>query len=438
MLDIIREDIYEMKERFGDKRRTEFAGEVGEFQMEELIPDEPMIVTITREGYIKRAPMDAYRKQGRGGKGVRGSDTKEGDFLEHLFAASTHDYLLFFTNRGRVYWLKVYDIPAMQRTARGRAIANLLQMQPNEVHAAVLPVREFEEKFVFFATAKGIVKKTPLSAFSRPMTRGIIAVNLDPDDTLIGASATGGSDEIVLGTRNGWAVRFDEQGVRTMGRNARGVRGVSLRGDDAVVDMIVTHETASVLTVCENGYGKRTQVSEYRKTRRGGKGVINIKTTERNGRVVALKSVSDTDELMMISAKGIALRTDLSQLREIGRATQGVRLIRLDEGDQVVAVARMAREEDEEAVIALAGGAAEGGPDALATGQIQSTRRSPASESSPLEAEDGDSSSQAEDASADEEIEEIDEELDEDTDDLEDPADEEDVDEEPEEEDEPQ
>ncbi len=438
VLDIIREDIYEMKERFGDKRRTEFAGEVGEFQMEELIPDEPMIVTITREGYIKRAPMDAYRKQGRGGKGVRGSDTKEGDFLEHLFAASTHDYLLFFTNRGRVYWLKVYDIPAMQRTARGRAIANLLQMQPNEVHAAVLPVREFEEKFVFFATAKGIVKKTPLSAFSRPMTRGIIAVNLDPDDTLIGASATGGSDEIVLGTRNGWAVRFDEQGVRTMGRNARGVRGVSLRGDDAVVDMIVTHETASVLTVCENGYGKRTQVSEYRKTRRGGKGVINIKTTERNGRVVALKSVSDTDELMMISAKGIALRTDLSQLREIGRATQGVRLIRLDEGDQVVAVARMAREEDEEAVIALAGGAAEGGPDALATGQIQSTRRSPASESSPLEAEDGDSSSQAEDASADEEIEEIDEELDEDTDDLEDPADEEDVDEEPEEEDEPQ
>jgi DNA gyrase subunit A len=347
VLDIIREDVYEMRDKFGDKRRTEFAAEVGEFQMEELIPDEQMIVTITREGYIKRAPTDAYRKQGRGGKGVRGSDTKEGDFLEHLFAASTHDYLLFFTNRGRVYWLKVYDIPALGRTARGRAIANLVQMQPNEVHAAVLPVREFEEKFVFFATAKGVVKKTPLSAFRRPMSKGIIAVSLDPDDALIGASETSGADEIVLGTRNGWAVRFDEQDVRAMGRNARGVRGVNLRGDDVVVDMIVTNESASVLTVCENGYGKRTQVSEYRKTKRGGKGVINIKTTERNGRVVALKSVTDADELMMISAKGIALRTDLSQLREIGRATQGVRLIRLGEEDQVVAVARIAKEEDE-------------------------------------------------------------------------------------------
>jgi DNA gyrase subunit A len=316
--------------------------------MEHLIADEQVIVTITRDGYIKRVEVDAYRKQGRGGKGVKGSDTKEGDLLEHLFSASTHDYLLFFTNRGRVYWLKVYDIPAMQRTSRGRAIANLLQMQANEVHKAVLPVREFEEKFVFFATAKGVVKKTPLAAFSRPRTSGIIAMGLDLDDELIGVDITSGKDEVVLGTRNGWAVRFDENDVRAMGRGAHGVKGVDLRDDDVVVDMIVTNEQAAILTVCQFGYGKRTQVGEYRKTRRGGKGVINIKTTDRNGKVVALKSVVDTDELMIISAKGIALRTDLSQLREIGRATQGVRLIRLEEGDEVVAVAKIVREEDDE------------------------------------------------------------------------------------------
>ncbi|MBI4580171.1 MAG: DNA gyrase subunit A, partial [Planctomycetes bacterium] len=388
VLDIIREDIYEIKDKYGDKRRTEIGGEVAEFQMEELIPDEPMIVTITREGYIKRVPTEAYRKQGRGGKGVKSSDTKEGDFLEHLFAASTHDYLLFFTNRGRVYWLKVYDIPAMQRTSRGRAIANLLQMQPNEVHNAVLPVREFEERFVFFATTKGVVKKTPLSAFRRPMAKGIIAITLDPDDELIGAAETSGQDEIVLGTRNGWAVRFDEQEARAMGRSARGVRGISLRGDDAVVDMVVTNEQASLLTVCENGYGKRTQVSEYRKTRRGGKGVINIKTTERNGRVVALKSVTDADELMLISAKGIALRTGLSELREIGRATQGVRLIRLEEGDQVVAVARIAKEEDEEGAPGPTEGAnGEGQP---TTGEAQEPAR-PEEEEEPARAEENES-----------------------------------------------
>jgi DNA gyrase subunit A len=349
VLDIIREDTYEMKEKFGDKRRTELsAEEVGAFRLEELIPDEQMIVTITRDGYIKRVGVDAYRKQGRGGKGVKGSDMKEGDYLEHLFSANTHDYLLFFTNRGRVYWLKVYDIPAMQRTSRGRSIANLLHMLPDEVHKAVLPVSKFEEKFVFFATAKGVVKKTPLAAFSHPRPSGIIAMGLDLDDELIGVSMTDGNDEVVLGTRDGWAVRFEEGDVRAMGRSARGVKGVDLRGDDRVVDLVVTNENASLLTVCENGYGKRTQVGEYRKTHRGGKGVINIKATDRNGQVVALKSVADTDDLMFISAKGIVLRTDSTSMREIGRATQGVRLIRLEEGDKVVAVAKIIREDDEE------------------------------------------------------------------------------------------
>ncbi|HRY68974.1 MAG TPA: DNA gyrase subunit A [Phycisphaerae bacterium] len=357
VLDIIREDIYEMRDKFGDKRRCEITGEVTEFQMEELIPDEPVIVTISRDGYIKRVEVDAYRKQGRGGKGVKGSDTKEGDFLEHLFSASTHDYLLVFTNRGRVYWLKVYDIPPGQRASRGRAIANLLRMQANETHKAVLAIRSFEERFVFFATAKGVVKKTPLSAFSHPRADGIIAMGLDPDDELIGVAETSGADEIVLGSRGGQAVRFTEQDVRAMGRTAHGVRGMKLRRDDRVVDLVVTNEAASLLTICQFGFGKRTPVTEYRKTKRGGQGVINIKTTERNGNVVAMMSVVDTDELMVVTAQGIALRTDLSELRDIGRATQGVRLIRISEGDEVVAVAKIVPDDAESAKEASGSGA---------------------------------------------------------------------------------
>ncbi|MCK6455047.1 MAG: DNA gyrase subunit A [Phycisphaerae bacterium] len=346
VLDIIREDLYEIKAKFADARRTQFAPEVGEFRMDELIAREQMIVTLSHEGYIKRVPIDTYRKQGRGGRGLRASDTKEGDFLAHLFVASTHDYLLFFTNRGRVYWLRVYDIPEMARTARGRSIANLLRFQEGEFHTAVLPVTQFEEKFVFFATAKGRVKKTALGAFSRPRPSGIIAIGIDPDDTLINVALTNAGDNIVIATRDGMAVRFDESNVRAMGRGAAGVRGISLRGDDIVVDMAVARPGMSMLTVCENGYGKRTNLDEYRLQRRGGSGVINIRTTERNGRVVALRSVEDTDELMMITANGIMLRTAVAELREIGRATQGVRLIRVDEGDRVVAVAKIAPEDE--------------------------------------------------------------------------------------------
>ncbi len=347
VLDVIREDIHEMKDTFKSKRRTEIVEAVGEFSMEELIPDEQVVVTITREGYIKRTDMESYRKQGRGGKGIRGGTTKEGDFLEHLFVVSTHDYLLFFTDRGRVYWARVFDLPIMARTARGRSIANLLQMQPNESHRAVLPVAEFEESFVFFGTAKGTVKKTPMAAFSRPRNSGIIAITLDADDSLVNVVRTSGDNEIVLGSRDGMAVRFHEGDVRAMGRSAHGVRGMNLAAEDMVVGMVAINPGMSLLTVCEFGYGKRTDIEEYRKTRRGSKGVINIKTTDRNGKVVIIMAVVDDDELMFITAGGMMLRTDLSAVREIGRATQGVRLIKLDEGDRVVAAAKIAREEDE-------------------------------------------------------------------------------------------
>ncbi len=346
VLNIIREDLAELKKKFPSKRKTEIVEAVGEFRMEELIPDEQVVVTISREGYIKRTEVTEYRKQGRGGKGVRGSSAKEGDFLEHLFVVSTHDYLLVFTDRGRIYWARVYDIPDMSRTSRGRSIANLLQMQDGESHRAILPVKQFEESYVFFATAKGTVKKTPIAAYSRPRPSGIIAIGLDADDQLINVERTTGTNEIVLGSRNGMAVRFDEANVRAMGRNAHGVRGMSLEEDDAVVSMVAIDAGGSLLTVCENGYGKRTSIDEYRKTKRGGKGVINIKTTERNGNVVAIRAVVDTDELMLITAKGMMLRTDLSAVREIGRATQGVRLIKLDEDDKVVAVAKLAPEDE--------------------------------------------------------------------------------------------
>jgi len=348
LLDIIREDLHELKERFSNPRRTEITAAIGEFRLEELIPDEPVMVTLSHEGYIKRTDVDSYRKQGRGGKGVRGGATKEGDFLEHLFAVSTHDYLLVFTNRGRVYWLRVYDLPSMSRTSRGRSLANLVQMQTGETHRAVLPVREFEESYVFFATAKGTVKKTPMAAFSRPRASGIIAISLDADDELINVERTTGDNEIVLGSRQGMAVRFDESEVRAMGRGARGVRGMAMGDSDSIVAMVAIDPGSSLLTVCANGFGKRTNLSEYRKTRRGGKGVINIRTTERNGAVVAIEAVGDDDELMLITQGGMMLRTDLSAVREIGRATQGVRLIRIDENDKVVAVARIAPEDDGE------------------------------------------------------------------------------------------
>jgi len=351
VLDIIVEDMHELKEKLAEPRRTRIGPEAGTFSLDELIQQEDVVVTISHEGYVKRVPIDVFRSQGRGGRGVRGTEAKEDDFIEHMRVASTHDYLLFFTTRGRVYWLRVYDIPSMQRTSRGRALANLLTMQPSERQVAVLPVKQFqEEKYVFFATEKGTVKKTPLSAFAHPRPSGIQAIVLDPDDALVKVALSQGDQQIVLGTRKGMACRFRETDVRPMGRTARGVRGITLTNDDRVVDMVVIEPGMSLLTVCENGYGKRTDIDEYRLTRRGGKGVINIKTTERNGPVVALRAVTDDDELMLITAAGSLLRMRLAELREIGRATQGVRLIRVDENDRVVAVAKVVSEQEEQQI----------------------------------------------------------------------------------------
>ena len=304
-----------------------------------------MAVIITHEGYIKRLPLTAYRKQHRGGKGVTGADMKEGDFIEHLFVASTHDYILFFTDQGRVYWLKVYDIPQMGRTSKGRALINLLEFKEGENVTSLIPARDFDERQLVMATSHGIIKKTILSAYGNPKKGGIIAINLDDGDKLIGVKLTNGKQDIILGTEQGKAMRFSEENVRTMGRVTHGVKGIKLKENDKVRDMVIVDENSSLLTVCENGFGKRTDFSEYPAHHRGGQGVINIKTTERNGKVVALIDVRDTDELMMITAKGMVIRTPINTIRAIGRNTQGVKLFAVEEGDKLVSVARVAPEE---------------------------------------------------------------------------------------------
>jgi DNA gyrase subunit A len=352
LLDIIREDIYEIKEKYGDKRRTKITTEIEQFDIEDLIAEEEVIVTVSHSGYIKRMPLDTYHKQGRGGRGIIGSDTKEGDFIEHLFTASTHDYLLIFTNRGKCYWLKVYDVPSMSRQSKGRNIVNLLKLGDQKI-ASIINVRRFDDegteesqRQLIMATQNGLVKKTKLSAYSNPRSVGVIAIKLDPNDDVIGVALTTGSDEIVLGTSDGMAIRFNEKQVRSMGRVSRGVKGIKLRPGDSVVDMVVAEEKASLLTVCMNGYGKRTSLDNYRTQGRGGVGLKNIKTTARNGKVVGLKAVQYKDELVLITASGMIIRTGLDEIRSIGRNTQGVRLIKLKPGDELVAAAKIAHEDD--------------------------------------------------------------------------------------------
>ena len=354
LLDIIREDIHEIKGKYSDARRTQITAQAEEFDIEDLIAEEEVIVTVSHSGYVKRLPIDTYRRQARGGRGVIGSDTKEGDFIKHLFIASTHDYLLIFTNRGRCYWLKVYDVPSMSRQSMGRNIVNLLNITNQQI-ASIINVSSFDEdnkdqarqRQLIMATRNGIVKKTLLSAYSNPRTTGVIAINLDPNDELIGVSMTTGSNHIILGTRDGMTICFDEKQVRPMGRASRGVKGISLRAGDAVVGMVVVEEKAALFTVCENGYGKRTGLENYKSQSRGGLGLKNIKTSDRNGKVVALKAVQSTDDLMMITANGMIIRTGLDQIRSIGRNTQGVRLINLKPDDKLVAAEKIVSEEAE-------------------------------------------------------------------------------------------
>ncbi|MGB2697972.1 MAG: DNA gyrase subunit A [Candidatus Zixiibacteriota bacterium] len=350
-MQIIKEELLELKKKYSDLRRTEIREEEEEFTIEDLIAEEDMVITVTHNGYIKRLGVGSYRRQGRGGRGVIGIETKEQDFVEHLFIASTLDYILFFTDKGRCYWVKVYEIPQGGRLAKGKPIVNLLELGPDENIAAFLPVSKFDEKlYVVMATKKGVIKKTSLSAFSNPRRVGINAINIPEDDQLIEARITDGTCDIVMGTRGGQAIRFPEDKVRAMGRSAYGVRGITLGKEDQVVGMVVIKRDTTLLVVTENGYGKRTGISDYRITNRGGKGIINVRVSQRNGPVMDIKTVEDQDELMLITSKGIIIRQPVKQIKVIGRSTQGVKLMNLDAGDKVKDVARVIKSEEESAV----------------------------------------------------------------------------------------
>lgn len=344
VLDIIREDLFEIREKYADDRRTEIVGAVGDFDIEDLIAEENVAVVISHEGYIKRMPLGSYRQQHRGGKGITGAGTKEGDFIEQLFIASTHDYILFFTDSGQVHWRKVYDIPQMSRTARGRAMVNLLNLSSGESISSTIPVRDFDGRQLVMVTRRAVVKKTALSAYSRPKRGGIIAINLDKGDSLVAVLLTGGDDDLILASRNGKAIRFSEQQLRSQGRDTRGVGGMSLKKGDEVVGAVRADDDGTILTVAENGFGKRTAMAQYRTQKRNGQGLINIQTTERNGKVVAVLDVRDDDEIMIITSEGMVMRTPVKKIRAIGRNTQGVTIIRLNEGDKVVSVAKLAEE----------------------------------------------------------------------------------------------
>jgi len=349
LMQLIVGELKEVRDKYGDDRRTELIdGDAGEISIEDLIAEEDMAITVSNTGYIKRTPITSYRNQRRGGKGRIGMRTREEDFVSHLFVASTHAYIMIFSDRGRAYWLKVHEIPDVGPGGKGKAIANLVSMAPDEKIAALQTVKEFEEgKFIAMGTLRGIVKKTELPAFSNPRAGGIIAMGVEDGDRLMAAQITDGTGEIFIGTRDGLAIRFPESDVRPMGRTAYGVKGITLREGDEVVAMEVVRPGSTLLTVTEHGYGKRTELDEYRVQSRGGVGIINIQTTERNGRVVGMASVHDEDEFMLITQQGKILRTVARDIRTIGRATQGVRLIEIDADDRVVALARLAEKDDE-------------------------------------------------------------------------------------------
>ena len=365
---VIVKELEEVKKEFGDERRTQITDESTEITLEDLIADEQVIVTVSHSGYLKRTPLSTYRQQRRGGTGRTGMKTREEDFVEYLFAASTHSYLLIFTNTGRVYWLKVYEVPDVGAAGKGKHIGNLVSLQPGETVRTLLEVRDLEDEnnFVFFATKNGTVKKTPVKDFSNVMSRGIIAIGIEKDDELVAARLTDGNQIVFLGSHEGLAIRFDEENVRAMGRPAYGVRGMDLAKGDYVVGMAVTPKDGKkktngkgadaieeniptlILSVTEGGYGKRTPVDEYRLQSRGGKGVINVKTTARNGKVVSIMLVDEASEVMLISQFGKIIRIDTKQIREAGRSTQGVRLLQLESDDRVASAAVIQEKEEEE------------------------------------------------------------------------------------------
>ncbi|MFA5389016.1 MAG: DNA gyrase subunit A [Candidatus Omnitrophota bacterium] len=349
ILEIIKDEALELKKKYGDERRTEIVGKIEDIEIEDLIKEEDMVITISHAGYIKRLPIGSYRKQKRGGVGVTGIDMKDEDFVEHLFIASTHEYILFFTNKGRVHWLKVYEIPQAGRAARGKAVINLIQMEPGETLSSYVRVKEFKEgKFLVMATKNGLIKKTDLMAYSNPRKGGIIGITVEKDDELIKVKWTEGNQDIFIATEQGKAIRFPEKQVRDMGRAAMGVRGIRLGKKDRVIAMEIVVPTATILTVTSQGFAKRTPADEYRKQSRGGKGIKNVNVTNKNGEAVGLKMVNEDDELMVITQKGMIVRCPIKDVRSTGRSAQGVRIIRLDSGDAVASIARVSPEEREE------------------------------------------------------------------------------------------
>ncbi|MEM7414528.1 MAG: DNA gyrase subunit A [Gemmatimonadota bacterium] len=359
---ILKDELAEVADKYGDERRTEITHAVGAFNVEDLIVEEDMVVTVSHQGYVKRLPVDTYRAQRRGGRGLRGMDTKEEDWVEHLFVASTHDYLMIFTRRGQCYWKKVWEIPVGSRISRGKPIINLLNLGPDEKIAAVVPVRDFSpDRFLIFGTRMGVVKKTALSAYGNVRSVGLNAININEGDELIEVRITSGEDEVLIASRNGMAIRFPETDARAMGRATGGVRGLNLREGDEVVGMVVARSDSTILVVSENGLGKRTEIGEYRLQKRGGYGVINLKVSDKTGKVVTVRAVDESEQLMMITKNGVVNRQRVEEIRVIGRATQGVRLMNLDDGDMVVDVARVISDDSDEDELEDAETPAEGG-----------------------------------------------------------------------------
>jgi len=363
---ILKEEMEEVSQTFGDERRTEIVADQGEFTVEDLIAEEDMVITVSHGGYIKRIPITTYKRQRRGGRGLNGADLRADDWVEHLFIASTHDYLMFFSNRGQVYWLKVHEIPQAGRAARGKPVVNCIAMKPDEQIAALVPVREFsDEQSLIFATRQGTVKKTVLSAYGNVRATGICGINIEKDDELIDVQVCDQNSDIILATKDGMSIRFHHSDVRDMGRATTGVKGIELEKGDEVIGMVVVRRDASLLVVSEKGYGKRSELSDYRVQKRGGKGIITLKKTDKTGSIVALMEVIPDDELMMITRHGVIIRLPVDGIRVIGRNTQGVKVMNLDSGDTVVDVARVVKEDE--------GGAEEvtGGDEATPTAALE-------------------------------------------------------------------